>query len=239
MEGAFHARAVVVTGGTGALGSAVLDRLLDEGAICHVPTSHAAAPKGFAFARHGRVTLTPGVELGDATSTEAFYATIPDLWASIHCAGGFAMSPLGQPGSDASDDTFAGMMDANARTAFLCCRAAARAMLASGTAGRIVNVTARPGLDPRKGAGMSAYAASKAAVAAITVALAEELKGDGILVNAVAPSTLDTQANRKAMPKADFSKWVSLDAAAEAIVHLASPKNVTASGALLPIYGRA
>ena len=239
MTGEFAGRRVVVTGGTGALGGAVLDRLLDEGAICHVPTSHASAPKGFAFARHGRVTLSPSVDLGDATSVEAFYATIPDLWASIHCAGGFAMSPLGQPGSDASEDTFASMMDTNARTTFLCCRAAARSMLASGTSGRIVNVTARPGLDARKGAGMSAYAASKAAVAAITVALAEELKGDGILVNAVAPSTLDTPANRKAMPKADFSKWVSLDAAAQAIVHLASPENAVISGALVPIYGRA
>ena len=239
MAGELAGRVVVVTGGTGALGSAVLDRLLDEGSICHVPTSHAAAPKGFAFARHGRVTLAPNVDLGDPVSTEAFYATIPDLWASIHCAGGFAMSPLGQPGSDASDDTFASMMDTNARTTFLCCRAAARSMLASGTSGRIVNVTARPGLDARKGAGMSAYAASKAAVAAITVALAEELKGAGILVNAVAPSTLDTPANRKAMPKADFSKWVSLDAAAQAIVHLASPENAVISGALVPIYGRA
>jgi NAD(P)-dependent dehydrogenase (short-subunit alcohol dehydrogenase family) len=86
---------------------------------------------------------------------------------------------------------------------------------------------------------MSAYAASKAAVAAMSVALAEELKGNGILVNAVAPSTLDTQANRKAMPKADFSKWVSLAAAAEAIIHLASPANAAISGALVPIYGRA
>ena len=239
MESAFHARVVVVTGGTGALGGAVLDRLLDEGSICHVPTSHAAAPKGFAFARHGRVTLSTSVDLGDATSVEAVYATIPDLWGSIHCAGGFAMSPLGQPGSDASEDTFASMMDTNARTTFLCCRAAARSMLASGTSGRIVNVTARPGLDARKGAGMSAYAASKAAVAAMSVALAEELKSDGILVNAIAPSTLDTPANRKAMPKADFTKWVSLDAAARAIVQLASPENAVISGALVPIYGRA
>ncbi|MDQ2704484.1 MAG: SDR family NAD(P)-dependent oxidoreductase, partial [Pseudomonadota bacterium] len=168
-------------------------------------------------------------------SVDAFYAAIPDLWASIHCAGAFAMSPVGEKASDA----FAAMIDANARTAFLCCHAAARAMRATKTAGRIVNVTARPGLDPRRGAAMSAYAASKAAVAAIAVALAEELKGDGILVNAVAPSTLDTPANRKAMPKADFSKWVDLDAAAEAIVHLASPENATISGALVPIYGRA
>ncbi|RLP27737.1 SDR family NAD(P)-dependent oxidoreductase [Mesorhizobium sp. YM1C-6-2] len=235
MAGELAGRVVVVTGGTGALGSAVLDRLLDEGSVCHVPTSHAAAPKGFAFARHGRVTLAPNVDLGDPVSTEAFYATIPDLWASIHCAGGFAMSPVGEAGAD----VFAAMIDANALTAFLCCHAAARTMRATGTAGRIVNVSARPGLDPRKGAAMSAYAASKAAVAAITVALAEELKGDGILVNAVAPSTLDTPANRKAMPKADFSKWVSLEAAAKAIVQLASPENATISGALAPIYGRA
>jgi NAD(P)-dependent dehydrogenase (short-subunit alcohol dehydrogenase family) len=235
MAGDFAGRTVVVTGGTGALGTAVLDRLLDEGAICHVPTSHASRPKGFAFARHGRVELAQKVDLSDAASVEAFYESVPDLWASIHVAGAFAMSPVGEAAADA----FTEMMDANAKTAFFCCSAAARAMLASGTAGRIVNVTARAGLDPRKGAGMSAYTASKAAVSAITVALAEELKSNGILVNAVAPSTLDTAANRKAMPKADFSKWVSLEAAAEAIVHLASPENATVSGALLPIYGRA
>jgi NAD(P)-dependent dehydrogenase (short-subunit alcohol dehydrogenase family) len=235
MAGDFAGRIVVVTGGTGALGSAVLDRLLDEGAICHVPTSRKEPVRGFAFGRHGRVEVAPEVDLGDVASVDAFYESVPDLWASIHCAGSFAMSPVGETAADA----FAEMMDANAKTAFLCSHAAARAMLATGTAGRIVNVTARAGLDPHKGAAMSAYTASKAAVAAITVALAEELKGNGILVNAVAPSTLDTQANRKAMPKADFSKWVSPEAAAEAIVHLASPGNLTVSGALLPIYGRA
>ena len=179
--------------------------------------------------------MSPNVDVGDAASVDGFYASVPRLWASIHLAGAFAMSPIGEAGPDVFDK----MMDANAKTAFLCCCAAARVMLASGTAGRIVNVTARPGLDPRKGSGMSAYTASKAAVAAITVAIAEELKGDGILVNAVAPSTLDTPANRKAMPKADSTRWVSLEAAAEAIVHLASPRNTVVSGGLLPIYGRA
>ena len=112
-------------------------------------------------------------------------------------------------------------------------------MLASDTAGRIVNVTARAALEPRKGSGMIAYTASKAAVAAMTVAMAEELKHKGILVNAVAPSTLDTQANRDSMPDADFSKWVSLEAAAEAIAYLASPANQAMSGTLVPLYGRA
>jgi NAD(P)-dependent dehydrogenase (short-subunit alcohol dehydrogenase family) len=131
------------------------------------------------------------------------------------------------------------MMDTNARTTFLCCRAAIRSMLGSGKGGRIVNVTARPGLDPRRGSGMVAYAAAKAAVAAMTVALAEEVKGKGILVNAIAPSTLDTQANRTAMPKADFGKWVSLEATAETVAALISARNIATSGALLPLYGGA
>ncbi len=233
MEGAFHGRTVVVTGGTGALGAAILAKLIEGGAVCHVPTGHGSLPDSFAFASHDRVRTAFNVDLGDAAAVDTFYAGVPYLWASIHAAGAFAMSPAGEP---SSSDVFAAMIDANAKTAFTCSLAAARAMSA---AGRIVNVTARPGLDARKGAGMSAYAASKAAVAAMTLALAEELKGKGVLVNAVAPSTLDTPANRKAMPKADFSKWVSLEAAAEAIVYLASPGNATISGALVPIYGNA
>ena len=85
---------------------------------------------------------------------------------------------------------------------------------------------------------MSAYAASKAAVAAMTTALGEELKGDNILVNAIAPSILDTPANRAAMPKADFDKWVSLEAAAELIAFLVSPQNA-ASGGIIPLYAKA
>lgn len=231
----FEGRHVVVTGGTGALGAAVVARLLDEGATCHVPVNHPAAPSGFALSGHERVRIAPNVDLTDAKAVDAFYAAIPGLWASVHAAGGFAMAPIDktEPGD------LAAMMDINATTVFLCSRAAARAMLASEAGGRIVNVTARAALDPRKGAGMVAYAASKAAVAAMTVALAEELKAAGILVNAVAPSTLDTPVNRAAMPKADFSKWVSLEAAAAAIAHLASPANLVASGAILPLYGRA
>lgn len=233
-QGGLSARTVVVTGGTGALGKAVVERLLREGARCIVPTRHAGTPQDFDAAFDG-VTLVPDVDPGDAAAVEAFYAGIPDLWASIHTAGAFAMSPI----AEAAPSVFEAMMDANAKTAFLCSRSAARAMLRTKTAGRIVNVTARSGLDPRTGKGMSAYTASKAAVAAMTVALAEELKEHGILVNAVAPPTLDTPANREAMPRADFSRWVSLEDAAAAIVDLVSPNNTAISGALVPIYGRA
>ncbi|RJT42579.1 SDR family NAD(P)-dependent oxidoreductase [Mesorhizobium waimense] len=228
-------RHIVVTGGTGALGGAVVAKLLEQGAVCHVPNAHAAAPSNFPFTTHDRVRLAHNVDLSDATKVEAFYHQLPELWGSIHLAGGFTMAPV----EKIESASFAEMMDTNARTTFLCCRAAVRSMLASSTAGRIVNVTARPGLEPRRGSGMVAYAASKAAVAAMTLAMAEELKGKGILVNAVAPSTLDTPANRTDMPEADFTKWVSLEAAAEAIAYLASPANLAMSGTLVPLYGRA
>jgi NAD(P)-dependent dehydrogenase (short-subunit alcohol dehydrogenase family) len=233
MTGILSSRQIVVTGGTGALGGAVIARLLEEGATCHVPSR--GAPDDFRFAGDERVRLTPGVDISDAASVDAFYAALPGLYASIHVAGGFAMGRI----DEVDGDALAKMLAANTTSAFLCCRAAIRGMLAAGTPGHIVNVTARPGLEPRKGAGMVAYTASKAAVAAMTVALAEEVKGAGITVNAIAPATLDTPANRAAMPKADPGKWVGLHEAAEAVLSLVSPANGAISGALVPLYGRA
>ena len=119
----------------------------------------------------------------------------------------------------------------------LCCRAAVNAMI-TGNGGRIVNVAARPALEWRTGAGMAAYAASKAAVAALTAALAEEVAKDGILVNAVAPSIMDTPANRAAMPKADYSLWPKVEEVAATIVFLASPENRVTRGGVVPVYGQ-
>ena len=110
-------------------------------------------------------------------------------------------------------------------------------MRASG-GGRIVNVAARPALEPRTGAGMSAYTASKAAVAALTAALGEELAKDNILVNAIAPSILDTPANRQAMPKANYDLWPKVEEVAATIAFLASPENVVTRSAIVPVYGR-
>ena len=87
------------------------------------------------------------------------------------------------------------------------------------------------------GAGMAAYAASKASVAALTQALSEELAGEEIWVNAIAPSILDTPANRAAMPNADYDRWVATGAAAELIAFLASPENRVTRGAVIPVYG--
>jgi len=105
--------------------------------------------------------------------------------------------------------------------------------------GRIVNVAARPALEWRSGAGMAAYTASKAAVAALTVALSEEVAKDDILVNAVAPSILDTAANREAMPKANHAVWPKVEEVAQTILFLASPANRVTRGAVVPVYGKA
>jgi len=226
-------RNIVVTGGEGALGVAVVRRLLQAGATCHVPSRRTgtSAP----FARGERAHVVGGVELTDQAAVDRFYDALPALWGSVHLAGGFAMAGI----VDTSSADFLQMIETNALTAFLCSRAAVRVMRRSGEGGRIVNVSARPGIDPRKGAQMAAYAASKAAVTALTIALAEELKGERILVNAVAPSTLDTPANRRAMPDADASKWLSPEAAAEAVLQLVSPANRQVSGAVLPMYAGA
>jgi NAD(P)-dependent dehydrogenase (short-subunit alcohol dehydrogenase family) len=233
MASLLEGKNVVVTGGTGALGQAVVARFLKAGAICHVP-SHKAADKPASWG-DGQASIVADVDLTDEVTVGRFYDAVPDLWASVHLVGGFAMAPI----ADTSRDDFMRMMEMNAASVFICCRAAVRNMRRTGQGGRIVNVSARPGLDPRKGGGMAAYAASKAAVTGITLALSEELKNDRILVNAVAPSTIDTPANREAMPNADTSKWLSPKAAAEAILGLASPSNMEINGAVLPLFARA
>jgi NAD(P)-dependent dehydrogenase (short-subunit alcohol dehydrogenase family) len=159
---------------------------------------------------------------------------VPSLWASIHLAGGFAMTAIGKT-------TKADLMkqiDLNLVTAFLSCRAAVNAMTRTGAGGRIVNVAARPGLEWRSGAGMTAYTASKAAVAALTAAIAEEVVKSGILVNAVAPSIMDTGANRAAMPQADYAAWPKTEEVAATILFLASPDNKVTRGSVVPVYGR-
>jgi NAD(P)-dependent dehydrogenase (short-subunit alcohol dehydrogenase family) len=230
----FAGRKVVVTGGTGALGAAVVGALLAEGAACTVPYIHAPEAESFPHRAHKSLTLVACASLADEAEVARLYGAVPDLWASIHLAGGFAMAPLAK--SDKA--LLMGQIELNLVTAYLCTRAAAGAMSARGNGGRIVNVAARAALEWRSGAGMSAYAASKAALGAATLALAEELAPLGILVNAVAPSILDTPANRRAMPKADFAAWPKVEEVAATILFLASPANAVTRGAVVPVYGR-
>jgi NAD(P)-dependent dehydrogenase (short-subunit alcohol dehydrogenase family) len=234
----FEGANVVVTGGTGALGTALVTLLLDRGAHCHVPAMDDADAARWSLTKDPRVTVRTGFDLSNETDVERFYAGIPTLWASIHVAGGFAGGPI----LETTPTTARKMLATNAMSAFLCCREAVRRMRAGGEpdgpppGGRIVNVAAKPALVPT--GGIAAYAMSKAAVATLTLSLAEELRAEGIWVNAVVPSTMDTPANRAAMPTADFSSWPKVAEVAETIAFLASPTNGSTRGALVPVYGR-
>lgn len=239
---AFHGSNVVVTGGTGALGIAVVAALRAAGAVCHVTNMVSAELETYPHRDDPGVRIATGIDLADEAAVRRFYARLPTLWASIHLAGGFAMSPA----AETSAVDFADQFQMNALSSFLCSVAAIRAIRArrapgpeGAKGGRIVNVAARPGIEPRLGSGMVAYATAKAAVAAMTQALAQETAGEEIWINAVAPSILDTPANRAAMPNADYTSWVAPSAVAEIIAFLASPENRVTRGAVIPVYGGA
>ncbi|MDT3684323.1 MAG: SDR family NAD(P)-dependent oxidoreductase [Pseudorhodoplanes sp.] len=229
----FSGRHVIVTGGTGALGTALVGALIRAGAHCHVPFIETRASPHFEHAQNASVTLHAQVDLSDDAQVTKLYAALPSLWASIHLAGGFAASKI----TDTSKADLMQMIDTNLVSAFLCSREAVKIMTRGGS-GRVVNVAARPALEPRSGAGMTAYTVSKAGVAALTAALAEEVVRQDILVNAVAPSVMDTAANRAAMPKADHAKWPKVDEVAATILFLASPENRVTRGAVVQVYGK-
>jgi NAD(P)-dependent dehydrogenase (short-subunit alcohol dehydrogenase family) len=221
----YAGRHVIVTGGTGALGTALVGALLQSGAHCHVPFIEASVSQNFQHAQNRNVTLYAGVDLADEAQVAKLYNALPSLWASIHLAGGFAASKI----ANTSKADLMQMIDMNLVSAFLCAREAVKAIARSGDGGRIVNVAARPALEPRHGAGMTAYTVSKAG--------AEEVVSQNTLVNAVAPSVMDTAANRAAMPKADYAKWPKVEDVAATILFLASPENRVTRGAVVPVYG--
>jgi NAD(P)-dependent dehydrogenase (short-subunit alcohol dehydrogenase family) len=230
----FSGKHVIVTGGAGALGLAVVGKLIGAGATCTVPYVHDSEAQRFPYSPQ-QAALLKVSDLADEAEVTRVYADIKSsqLWASIHLAGGFAAGKVAETDKKALTT----QIDNNFTSCFLCCRTAVKAMLAAGQ-GRIVNVAARPALEWRTGAGMTAYAVAKAGVAALTVTLAEEVAKDGILVNAVAPSIMDTPANRKAMPKADHASWPKVEEVAATIAFLASPDNKVTRGAIVPVYGR-
>ncbi|HEX4406416.1 MAG TPA: SDR family NAD(P)-dependent oxidoreductase [Polyangia bacterium] len=222
----FTGKHVVVSGGTGALGRAVVEAFVAAGAVCHVP--HRGAAPGELRASD-RLRLVPGVELADEAHVMRFYGDLPALWASVHAAGGFAAKP-------ATATTLADLraqLDQNLASAFLCSREAVRRMGAGG--GRVVNVASRAALEPAGGS--LAYTISKAGVVALTRALADEVRSAGILVNAVVPSTIDTPANRAAMPSPPevVARWSKPADIAATILWLASSANRLTTGAALPV----
>ncbi len=229
----FSGKHIVITGGTGALGRAVAATLLKQGAHCVVPYVHEVEAKTFPHRDDANVQLISVHSLADEREVARVYrAPKGPLWASIHLAGGFAMGKI----ADIDKAALMKQIDDNLVSCFLCCR---RAVDAIGNAGgRIVNVAARPALEWRSGSGMTAYTIAKTGVAALTVALAEEVVKSNILVNAVAPSIMDTPANRAGMPKADHTQWPTVGEVAATILFLASAENHVTRGAVVPVYGR-
>ncbi len=231
----YENRHVVITGGTGALGVAVVGALLAAGAVCHVPYRNEEEAKRFPHRDNRAVSLVALGDLADELAVTDFYAGLDKLWASIHIAGGFAFAPISQ----SDKPLLMTQLQSNLISSYLCSRAAIAAFRRGGNGGRIVNIAARQALESRLGANLTAYTVAKAGVVALTIALAEEVAKDGILVNAVAPSTMDTPANRASMPKAEFNAWPKVEEVASTILFLASPQNKVTRGAIVPAYGKA
>lgn len=224
-----HGKVIVITGCSGALGKVVADAAIARGA--KVAGIDRAAVNGGATA--DRIEFD-GVDLTDPEqalrAVDAAAAHFGRLDALVNIAGAFAFETI----ADGDSKTWQHLYAINVTTALNTSRAAIPHLVASG-AGRIVNIGATGALQA--GAGMGAYAASKAAVHRLTEALASELKGK-VTVNAVLPSTIDTPANRRDMPKADFATWVTAQELANVILFLASDAASGVTGALLPVRGR-
>jgi NAD(P)-dependent dehydrogenase (short-subunit alcohol dehydrogenase family) len=228
-------RVVLVTGGTGALGVAVALGALEAGATT-VVTYRDAGDRG---ALAGRVPLPARERLygvqADVTDGESVRRLVEEVTARhrrldalVNAVGAFAAGDLlatDEPAWDA-------MLTVNLRSAYLCCRAALPSMLTAGR-GRIVNVASRSVVPPA--GGFLAYTVAKTGVIALTQALAQEVRGRGVTVNAVLPSTMDTEANRRAMPAADRRGWVTPESVARAILFLASDAAADVTGTLLAV----
>ena len=224
-----NGKVVVITGASGALGQVVAEAALARGArvagLDYAPSRTAATENRMQL---GDVDLSDAAQAKKAI--DAAVAHFGRLDALVNIAGGFAFEAV----AEGDPRTWQHMYALNVLTALNASRSAIP-HLAKSTSARIVNIGAMGALQA--GAGMGAYAASKAGVHRLTEALAAEWKGK-ITVNAVLPSIIDTAANRASMPKADFAKWVRPQELAEVILFLVSDAASAVTGALLPVSGR-
>jgi NAD(P)-dependent dehydrogenase (short-subunit alcohol dehydrogenase family) len=233
----FKGKIAFVTGGTGALGRVVSEAFYTEGAslaITHLHDKENAGPLQSLIADTARVMLIKADVTNEEQVKSAFkaatakFGTIDFL---VNIVGGYmGKTTIGQLQLKEWDF----MMDLNLKSAFLCTREALNIMSARGT-GRIVNISAMSGLNPSAGRG--AYGISKAAVATLTKIAAQEVKGTGITVNAVAPSILVTEANVRSSPGDDYSKWIKPEEIAELIVYLCSDAAPSINGDIIELKG--
>jgi NAD(P)-dependent dehydrogenase (short-subunit alcohol dehydrogenase family) len=226
-------RVFAITGAFGVLGSAVAKAAADQGARLALIDFAKDPPPGLPSGPD--VLVLGGVDLTDAVAAGAAIDAVADQFGGLdvllNIAGGFTWEK--HEGGDS--DTWRRLFLMNVQTASNASRAAIPHLKRS-HAGRIVNVGANGAV--KAALGMGAYAASKAGVHSLTQALSEELKGDGVTVNAVLPSIIDTPTNRADMPKADFASWMRPQELAAVMLFLASEDASAVTGALLPVTGR-
>ncbi len=221
---------ILVTGAAGVLGQAVIATLVARGEAVVAVDLAPMIPSA------GQRLSVGGIDLADATAGAALIAQLTgtagagSLTGLVNVAGGFLWETVSEGGWASWER----MYRINVQTAFEATRLALPALRTS--RGAIVNVSAAA--TARAGAGMGAFAAAKSAVSRLTEALAAEELANGVRVNAVMPSVIDTPANRRDMPDADPSRWVSPSEIAEVVAFLLSPAASGVTGALVPVVGR-
>ena len=231
----FAGQVAVVTGGTGALGQAITRRLLAGGSVVAVPfvvpAEAEALRASLPAADRDRLHAMPA-DVADPAAIDGFVGGVLARHRRVDvlvCAvGGFAAGDL----VSTPPELWNRMLTLNLTTTYLACRGALPAMLRA-RSGRVITIASRAVVPPT--AGFLAYTVAKAGVIALTLALAREVAPHGVTVNAVLPSTMDTPANRGAMPDADRSGWVSTDAVADVIAYLSSDGAAAVSGACVAV----
>jgi NAD(P)-dependent dehydrogenase (short-subunit alcohol dehydrogenase family) len=228
-------KVVVITGAFGALGMAVARAAHAAGAfIAALDRLEQAKAPVFATG----IRAWGGVDVGSATAAEAVFKSISDAFgkidALVNVAGTFRWETI----AEGSVETWDLLYNVNLRTTLTASRSALPHLLkmAGAGEGRIINVGAAAAIKAQMG--MGAYAASKSSVSRLTEALADELKDKGITVNAILPSIIDTPANRREMPNAEFARWVTPEQLADVIVFLLSANSSGITGASIPVMGR-
>lgn len=238
MNVSFAGKVALVAGGTGGLGRAVSLAFLAEGAKTVVTYRKDAEFGELQKAAGQTTTLLEGHRV-DVTDEAAVGQLVNQIFgrygrldAMVNTVGGYAG---GIKLWDLESKTFELMLALNLRAGYALSRAAVVPMLKQGF-GAIVNVAAKAAVE--HGGGAAAYAASKAAAVAMMDSLAADVKGTGVRVNSIMPSIIDTEANRRAMPDADFAKWPKPEDIARVILFLASDEARVIHGAAIPVYGR-
>jgi NAD(P)-dependent dehydrogenase (short-subunit alcohol dehydrogenase family) len=237
MSARFEGKVVLVAGGTGGLGRAVTLAFLEEGAKVVATYRKQEELDALKITAGVNTRQLDGfaVDVTDEAAVRQLIEKIVGKYrrldAMVNTVGGYAG---GTKLWELETKVFEQMLALNLRSGYALARAAARAMLKEGH-GAIVNVASKAAVDHAGGA--AAYAASKSAAVALLDSLAEDLKGSGVRVNTILPSIIDTEAYRKAMPKADFAKWPKPEDIALVILFLCSDDARVIHGAAIPVYG--